>query len=410
MTTLVTEPLDQLRRIADLAGLDSDLLRQPGVRRWIDRRAAALDLSIAAYQDRLLRVESERRLLSEQVAVPESWVNRYPASFELLRARAVASRPGDGTFRVVSLGCASGQEPFTVAATLLDAGLSRDRVEIIAVDRSRAAIDAARSGLLPSMAIRDEIPPSLQARFERDGSGWRVDPEVHSTVDFVEADIVTDPLPVSPASCDVVLCRNVLIYLAAEPRRRLSVRAAGFLKPDGVLLAGHADPPADLGIALESIDLPGGFAWRAITGDRPARDARTSIDRPLRRPVATTRFPVLDSKPARPREADASDAASVRRLAEVGRIEEARAVGEALVDRRPDDIETRMLLARIEREDGRFDVAREHLRRLLYLEPENAEALSEMVSLAEAEGDVAAAIRHQRRLERINNDSGEASS
>ncbi len=76
MNALVTEPTDQLRRIAALAGLESDLLGQPGVRRWIDRRASALGLSAASYPERLVAMESERRLRSEHGAGPESWRNR----------------------------------------------------------------------------------------------------------------------------------------------------------------------------------------------------------------------------------------------------------------------------------------------------------------------------------------------
>ena len=410
MNALVTEPTDQLRRIAALAGLESDLLGQPGVRRWIDRRASALGLSASSYQDRLVAMESERRLLSEQVAVPESWINRYPASFELLRDRGLASCSGKGTFRVASLGCAGGQEPFTVAAVLADAGVPRDRIEIIAVDRSRSAIDVARSGLLPSMAVRDELPSTWRARFKPEGTSWRVDPEIHAMVRFVEADILTDPLSIATGSCDVVLCRNVLIYLDVEARRRLCLRAAALLKTGGVLFAGHADPPADLGQALDAMDVPGGFAWRTVSEKesvRPSLDTRARSHRPSVASGGSRAVPRTERPPAR---SVIPDAASVRRLADAGRIDEARVAGEALLERSPDDLRIRFLLALIEREDGRLDVAREHLRRLLYLSPDHVKALLMMVSIAEAEGDLPAAARHRRRLDRIDVDPGETSS
>ncbi len=410
MTTLVMEHTDQLRRIADLAGLDFGLLEQPAIQRWIDRRASVLDLTVSGYHQRLVSLESERRLLSEQIAVPESWINRYPASFELLRERATESLRGNERFRVVSLGCAAGQEPFTVAAVLADAGIPRHRIEIVAMDRSRSAIDAARSGLLPSMAIRDDVPTPWRTRFQSEGRGWRVDPELQAMVEFVEADIVTDPLPVAAASCDVVLCRNVLIYLAAPARRRLCARAAELMKPDGILLAGHADPPADLGNVLEPIDLPGVFAWRAISERGSDRRMADAAARPVR-PFSSTPGPRPVPRIARPvREPDSPTAASVRRLADEGRVEEARIAGEALIERDPDDLETRLLLAFIERDDGRIDSAREHLRRLLYLSPDHSAALLAMVSIAEAEGDLAAAARHRRRLDRADEDSGGASS
>ena len=91
MMPLVTEAdHDDLVQIASLSGLESDLLRSPGITRWLDRRARTLGLDEKSHRAMLMESEEERRILSEQVAVPESWIGRYPVSFDLLRERAHA--------------------------------------------------------------------------------------------------------------------------------------------------------------------------------------------------------------------------------------------------------------------------------------------------------------------------------
>lgn len=429
---------DELGRIASLSGLEADLLRGTGITRWLHRRARTLGLDPKSHRAMLMESEEERRILSEQVAVPESWIGRYPVSFDLLRERAKAAKSRSSIFRILSLGCAAGQEPFTAAACILDAGVAAARIDVVAVDRSRSSIEMGMNGNLPSMAVRGELPVCMQNRVERSGHGWKVSDEIRSLVRFVEADVVSELLPVDPESCDVVFCRNVLIYLESDARDRLCRRATSYLVEDGILLAGHADPPRDLNRTLSSVDRPGAFAWRRrsdaptqtlIESPLPAADrsggpawSRRS-DGPKRsrieRPAPTADGPAANRVPRQPTTggmasdvtpvaslASSADVEAIRKLADLGKLLEARELAEGLLVNHPADPSVILILATIESADGRVEAARDHLRRVLYLNPDDLSALFQMAVLCESEGELDVADRFRRRMDRLASDGG----
>lgn len=410
MMLLVTEPdHDELSRIAGLSGLESDLLRGPGITRWLDRRARTLGLDPKSHRAMLMESEAERRILSEQVAVPESWIGRYPVSFDLLHERATAAKSQSGIFRVLSLGCAAGQEPFTAAACILDAGVDVNRIEVVAVDRSQSAIEMGMTGVLPSMAVRGELPVCMRKRVEQSGRQWKVADEIRALVRFVEADVVSEPLPIAPGSCDIVFCRNVLIYLESDARDRLCRRASSYLRKDGVLFAGHADPRHDLLQTLTSIGRPGAFAWsrrgepttRTPIAVTPPTASRPFPNRTLRRPAPEIAPSEVSIAPSL---ASSAEVDRIRRIADRGRLPEARELAEGLLVTHPADPAVILILASIESADGRVEAARDHLRRALYLKPDDFSALLQMAVLCESEGELDVAARFRRRLDRLGSD------
>ncbi|MDG2021525.1 MAG: CheR family methyltransferase [Phycisphaerales bacterium] len=402
---------DELARIASLSGLESDLLRGPGITRWLDRRARSLGLDERSHRAMLIESEEERRILSEQVAVPESWIGRYPVSFDLLHEKATAAIAGSSVFRVLSLGCAAGQEPFTAAACVLDAGIAPARIEVLAIDRSRSAIEMGSNGDLPSMAVRGDLPEYMRTRLESSGRRWKVDDEIRRLVRFIEADIVSESLPVAAMSCDAVYCRNVLIYLESDARGRLCRRAASYLAEDGVLFSGHADPRQDLLGTLASIDRPGAFAWRRRR-ESDARPTTVAPEMPVESSVSRRVPPHSAKNPVDPKIASSADRASleevtaIQRLADLGRLSEARELAEALLVDHPTNPAVLLILATVDSADGRVGAARDHLRRALYLDPDDLSALFQMVVLCESEGELDAASRFRRRMDRLTMDGG----
>lgn len=382
-------------RIADLTGLDLDLFDSAGLDRWIGSRSEALGLDRDDYAGRLAEDESERRLFSAQVAVPESWVGRYPASFDLI-ARIAGDRAATGdSLRVVSLGCAAGQELVSVALVAIDAGIPASRLDLHGVDRNAEAIARARAGLLPRLAMRGELAERWSSRFVRVDDGWRVPEDLHRVLRFHDADVLVDPVPVADASADLVLCRNVLIYLSPEARRRLVTTAVRLLSPEGTLLVGHADPPADLRSDFHAVDAPGAFAWRLGPSKAPVPRSTPSRSRPPRR-TDSARPSVIDEGPASPPTIE-----EIRRLADEGRLDAARELGDRLLESTGSTPELECLLGEVASADDRPGDAREHWRRALYLDAGHAPSLQHLVLLYEASGEPEAAAIHRRRLDRL---------
>ncbi len=403
------------RRVAERTGIAPELLVTPGLDRWIEDRARMLDVDSVNYVDRLLADETERRLFASQIAVPESWIGRYPASMDAVRDLAVRIAARGGVFRAISLGCAAGQELFSVVLAARDAGLPDHRLELHGVDRNPEAIARARSGLLPTLAVRSDLPASWRSSVVREPDGWRIADDLRALVRFHEADLLHDPWPIDPGSADLVLCRNVLIYLDPQARRTLVERAASLLSPDGLLLAGHADPPADLRNAFRPVEHPGAFAWRPIAADasssHPSPIPRTASFPPRSPIVRPTRRHAPSATPADPTpeppslDLDHAVLAEIRRAADGGDLDGARARAKAIAGTVAPNADLESLLGEIASADGRSDDARAHWRRALYLDADHAATLVHLAFLSESLGDAEAAAAYRRRLERLGIDT-----
>jgi len=155
--------------------------------------------------------------------------------------RMLAERGPDDPIRVWSAGCASGQEPYTLAMLLVKAMESdsfSQRVKIYATDIDEEALAEARTASYDAKAV-EGVPQDLLARyFEQVNSRYVVHKDLRRTVIFGRNDLVTDA-PISRV--DLLVCRNTLMYLNAETQRNVLGRLHFALAPQGTLFLGHAE-------------------------------------------------------------------------------------------------------------------------------------------------------------------------
>jgi chemotaxis protein methyltransferase CheR len=158
--------------------------------------------------------------------------------------------------RLWSAACSTGEEPYTMAMTLLHAseGTVSD-LKILATDLSTRALDAARAGIYSSDKVAS-IPREFRARyFDRDPrrpSFLRAGTELRRTVSFARLYLAEVPFPMS-GPFDAVFCRNVMIYFDAEVRRRLLAQVQKLLRPGGYLFVGHSESLSGLTAGLRSV-------------------------------------------------------------------------------------------------------------------------------------------------------------
>jgi chemotaxis protein methyltransferase CheR len=196
--------------------------------RRVNRRAAELGLdSLEAYRDHLERHPDEWRVLDSLTNVTISRFFRDRGVFEFLDAEVL--RPG---MRVWSAGCASGEEPYTLA--LLCEGL-----EILATDVDPRLLRRAEAGRYPPSALR-ELPAALREQAFADGV---LDPRIRRRVTFLGHDVRDDP-PDGPF--DLVLCRNLAFTYFDHAVQRVALdRIASVVQQGGALVIGaHEDLPA----------------------------------------------------------------------------------------------------------------------------------------------------------------------
>jgi chemotaxis protein methyltransferase CheR len=230
------------QRLAEHAGLELPA--------WvIDARAAArialLACSPSEYVSLIdsVRGAGELAELVEVVRVGESRLFRHRSQIDVLAgvvAPALRAR-GRRRVRVWSAGCAAGEEPYTLALVLARA-LPDCAISILATDVSAEALARAQTATYPRAAL-DHVPEPYRDRFVSDGDVVRVAPEIAALVTFERANLLDGA---APRGCDVVWCRNVLIYFTAGARRRVIERLVAAAVPGGFVFVGYSESLRDV--------------------------------------------------------------------------------------------------------------------------------------------------------------------
>jgi chemotaxis protein methyltransferase WspC len=341
--------------------------------------------------------------LVEAVVVQETWFFRDPASFDAIVADVRARRTGPGAppVRILSCPCSTGEEPYSVAMALLDAGVPEEGFAIHAVDVSTAAIAAATRGVFRARSFRDATRQDrahhLQA--DADASAWRISDRIRALVSFGVGNLVTGEGLPDAAPFDIVLCRNLLIYLDEGGRTRALRMLARLLAPDGLLIVGHADPAIVRARGFGGTGAAAAFAFRAGAATTPrARTPRAvRTPAPAGTPRVPTRGPCVSVPPEATQVSVIAPLARVRELGDLGRIDEALRLCLEHVGQQRDSVEGHFLLGVLQEAAGRHDLAVQAFRRVLYLDPTHGDARTHLALELDAGGESGAAARLRAR-------------
>jgi chemotaxis protein methyltransferase CheR len=195
------------------------------------------------------RLESGASIaLSQQVieamTTNETLFFRDGAVFEALRTQVLPaifdSLRGKRKARIWSAAASTGQEAYSLAMLVREAGKGSDEVEIIGTDLSEQVLERARQGKYVQFEVDRGLPASLLLNyFTRIGLEWQLKDEIRRMVRFEQLDLRRNLDIMTP--CDLVLCRNVLIYFNAETKKRILAAIRSVLAPGGTLVLGCAE-------------------------------------------------------------------------------------------------------------------------------------------------------------------------
>jgi chemotaxis protein methyltransferase CheR len=373
------------------------------------RRSLGTALSRAAEAQGLPTSDFLHRLLARDTAAVEAFIGyavigetyffRHP---EQLRQLARLASTQVGPFLVWSAGCASGEEPYSIAMTLLMAGLTPEHIRVVGTDVSGRAIERARQATYSPWSVR-RMEPELERRFlTLRPDSVSVPPEVRARVELRRHNLMTDLPPVSGARA--VFCRNVLIYFPPEVIPGVVERLVRALAPGGWLFLSPAEVPFAKGQGLEEREVEGQPLLRKpLPGERqstrtpragPLRLVSKAAPGPLRRVLPSSRPPpVAQAQPAQaaPVAPPAPSAQPPAGPSVPERLDQARAatragqydVAEELARLAARELspEAYLLLAVVS--EGRGDVqgAVAAVRKALYLEPQLAIGHAMLVAL-----------------------------
>ena len=381
-----------------------------------------------AFVDRLTADTAERDRLVEEIVVAESWFFRDPQVFEVIN-RFASTRmglPARRPFRVLCVPCAAGEEPFSVAMSLFDAGLPAPWFTIDAVDISRTGLERAAAATYVANSFRT-VDLSFRDRWFRDaGTAWRLDDAVRRSVTFSWGNILDDAFATDRDPYDVIFCRNLLIYLTPEARIQVERVFDRLLRPDGILVLGAAEPPILRGPWIpvgerSSFTLRRGVAARraepppaaglpsptvlgedGIADDRPERQDAPAIVKPL---DATAPLPAdgnrtaSDDDPAAPTATD-TVLREAGRLANCGRHAEALRLCERHANESRPAPEVLFMMAMLHQSVGDLDRAESCLHKTLSVDAGHEEALLALALVASRRGDTALAEHYRHSAAR----------
>ena len=328
-----------------------------------------------------------------------------------------------GQLRILSLGCSSGDEAYSIAILaqerLVSAGCG---VSILGVDLNAAMIDKARQGRFSSWALRDTSESETKRWFRMDGRQWVLKEPLRVAVRFEEHNLLDQASPFWQAgTADVIFCRNVLMYFAAEQAQAVVARMARALRPGGYLFLGHAETLRGLSTGFHLCHTHGAFYYQRKDGDEPpapqlashadsltgaalaevAVDADSWVDA-IRR--ASDRVTALTEPayhggnrraavhPVKPQ----SDLGVVLDLLRQERFTEALGIVDAMPPESGRDHDVLLLRAVLLAHGGLFTGAEDACRRLLEVDELNAGAHYLLALCREAAGDQTAAVHHDQ--------------
>lgn len=251
------------RRLADAAGMEPSSLEASRLEWVVERRCRRLHLADgAAYLQLLSGSNDEVGELVDALVIHETRFFRDHTAFEQIGAyaRRMAQKAG-GSLRILSAPCSTGQEAYSLAATLAHAGLETDLFTIDAFDLSSTALTVAREGIYAATALGN-VSAELSAACGRLQEGhWHMHEALRSRIRFERRNLAEPGALGCVPSYHLILCRNLFIYLHAQAREVLANSLAGALLPEGRLIIGAADRVAELDALFAPVKPASSFAF-----------------------------------------------------------------------------------------------------------------------------------------------------
>src|SRR5436190_6121959 len=254
------------RTLRECVGLDPASIGSTLIQRSIRLRMKFRGLQRAEHYSRLLSSSrTEWSELVESVVVGETWFFRdlepFNALVRLVQEEWLPSHTHN-RLRLLSLPCSSGEEPYSIAMALLDAGISPGRLEIDAVDISARALSRARKGTYGKNSFRGSNLEFRNKHFQPTTEGFVLNPSITKLVRFSEGNVLANDFQPPNSLYDFIFCRNLLIYFDVETQQKALAKIAELLAFDGFLFVGAAEQPLVLNKGFVSAHLPMTFACR----------------------------------------------------------------------------------------------------------------------------------------------------
>ncbi len=398
-------------------GLDAATIGSSLIERAVRARMRTCEITkMGDYWQVLKSSPAEWDALVESVVVTETWFFRDRNSFQTL-VRLVFDEwlPANPTssLRLLSLPCSSGEEPYSMAMALIDAGFPANRFKIDAVDISARALACAERSVYGKNSFRGQDLDFRTRYFQPVAEGHVLDASVRSHASFQRGNILDDKCLMGVEAYDFIFCRNLLIYFDTPTQSKALLKLRQLLAPSGMLFLGPAELPLALDNGFVSAHLPLSFACRSPDSAKKASEQRPPSAQSVVKqnppqpqlhppaPSAATRKLPPNLKFPSTATLSLADLDRARQLADAGRLEEAAEICETHLREHGVSAKAYYLLGLVRNAAGADSQAGEFYRKALYLEPNHYETLMQWASLSKKIGNGNHARILQERAERV---------
>ncbi len=388
----------------------------------------------------LLLQTSDRELqeLIEEIIIPETWFFRDGKPFTLLVEHITelltTSNSVGMPVRLLSVPCASGEEPYSMAMSLIDAGISPDRFRIDAIDISQQIINKAKKAIYNRNSFRGSNIDFRDRYFKQVGNEYHLLDIVKNTVTFMTGNLLDNYFLIEKKCYDIIFCRNVMIYFDMVAREKAVKNLDRLLADRGLLFVGHSEMAQILESKFTPVRYPLAFAYRKKSRQEnintiiePKKDTKSFANQyelapiQLIKPekqvtsltVRTEIYGEINKQPNKlqPKNENIEnytktknlvDLETIRNLADRNQLNEAATLCENYLKQNFTSIEAYLLLGQIQQARGLEIQAKKSFQKALYLDAQNYEALTHLILIEESQGNIMTANILRQRLQRLN--------
>lgn len=373
----------------------------------------------------------ELQLLAQVLTTGETFFMRDRGQMALLRETCLPDliaqrrRQGRLQLKLWSSACSTGEEAYSLAIMLHELVPDRSawQIELYGTDVNRDALQHALAGAYGAWAFRGCDPEFQQRYFHQEGSKWVLKSHIRNMVRFQPSDLLHDVLPHTHrglADMDLILCRNLFIYLQPDAIDTVTEKLAACLGEGGLLMTGHGElrtyrhPQLHPEVHSQSIVYRKRPLLELAAAEMEPSTAIPikSLSRPkvsrmplkTRPPVVCKQSPAVGSDLSAhlPKAGAGPDQLALAwRLADAGRLHEAHALCRRLQTAGLMTAELHFLAAVVAMELGETPAARESLRKALYLDPDMIAAHVHLERLQSAAGEMPAAGKTRETIVRL---------
>jgi len=425
-------------------GLNAKTIGSRNIAKSINLRMLNCSISnLTSYLKLLQTSTKELEALIEDIVVPETWFFRDRKPFDFLSQYIKTEwlpMHREQPLRVLSVPCSTGEEPYSITITLLEAGLTSKNFCIDAVDISKKSLLRAQRGVYSQNSFRGCTTAFQKQYFTQVDNAYHLDQTIINNVNFIAGNLLDPQFLITKKPYHVIFCRNLLIYLEQSARKQVFQVLSKLLNNHGLLFLGYSETGQILSSGFIPVRYPAAFAFRKesehqsldILPDTSLENIelpKATLPSPLtkkslKKPQKTTFNPSQNNEKIKVSNSTVANALNsqeklllndcqlpdsnlpslleiARNFADEGKLEEAASLCKTYLTKNPLNAETYFLLGQVYQAGGNEQQAEQYFQKAIYLDPNHYEALMHLALLKEYYGDQKSAIILRQRIQRL---------